>query len=123
LLEQPLRDRLLVSVLGAQAQPIDPGGERRECRQQRADEPSVHVGDEHDCPLVIQQADRLFDSESAAAGFGDRRLFPELQDLRQVLGSVVADEHRRSIDSTGNDCGMVGWPGSLVRRSGRGRVR
>jgi hypothetical protein len=101
LLEQPLRDHLLVSALGAQAQPIDPSGERRECRQHRAVEPSVGVGDEHDRSLVTQQADRLFDGDSAAPGFGDGRLFPELEDLRQVLGSVVADEHRRSIDPTG----------------------
>jgi hypothetical protein len=39
------------------------------------------------------QADRLFDSKSPAAGIGDGRLFPKLEDLSEVLGSVVADQH------------------------------
>ena len=84
LLEQPLRDRLLVRSRGEQAQSIDPGGDGRACRQDGADQPSVPVGDEHDRSLITQQANCLFDLEPRSAGIGRARLFPELEDLGEV---------------------------------------
>ena len=89
----PFHDRLLVSMRREQAQPIDPRRERRECRQDSADECPVRLGDERDRSLVGQQADDLTDREPLVAATRDGRPFPKLQDLGEILCPIVADEH------------------------------